>query len=698
MTSSTTLSSPSSYHVLVVDDHPHIRWMLQDCLTRWGYQVSEAKSAEDAIELLQESTFELMITDVHMPGKSGLELAHWAQEHTEDMAVIVMTGEASIESASEAIRASALDYLLKPLMDLGLVQSSVERALVKRQLEVELKLRLNELHASQASFSNVVEKNVNGILVLNKNQEICYANPASRDVFACTEESVHRLFPAIRPGETVEFERGRLSHSQSGYLEVHTVDTQWDGEDAYLITLRDITLRKEAELKLHFDAFHDSLTQLPNRALLMDRLESRIRRAQRRKEGMFAVLFIDLDRFKNINDSLGHTLGDVFLVRVGQRLSSVLRDGDTIARLSGDEFIILLDEISDVNDAVRIAERILAVLRSPFTLDNNEVFTSASIGITTSSIEYHSAAEVLRDADTAMYHAKAEGKARYELFDHAMHTKAVNFLRVETDLRLALQRNEFVLHYQPIVDLNRKQLFGFEALVRWEHPTRGLLYPGSFISVAEETGFIVPLGEWVLREACRQMKAWQIEGFLPYPVKMSVNVSYRQFLQLGWLAQIQKILKETGLDPSFLKIELTENVLIEHTDLINEILQELKSLNIQIDIDDFGTGFSSLSYLHRFPIDTLKIDRSFVSHMKEEGKNLEIVRSIVGLARNLGMNVVAEGIEHEDQLEQLVKFHCDYGQGYFFAKPLDAMGVVQFVRGTHRWMTPPPPTKIPTKV
>lgn len=695
MTSNSSLPVPPSYRVLVVDDHRNIRRMLQSQLTIWGYEVSLAKSAEEALALLDTTSFDLMLTDVHMPGKSGLELAHWAGENCQDMAVIVMTGEASIESASEAIRASALDYLLKPFWDLSLVQSSVERALEKRQLEVELKLRLKELHESQASFSNIVERNVNGILVLDSNKQISYANPSASQNFHCTEESIHRLFPAIRPGETVEFEGERLSPGLQGYLEVHTEPTHWDGNEAYLVTLRDISLRKQAEMQLLFDAFHDSLTQLPNRALLMDRLENRLRRAHRHKDGMFAVLFIDLDRFKNINDSLGHAQGDIFLVRVGQRLSSVLREGDTIARLSGDEFIILLDEIVEINDAIRIAERILTVLKNPFTLENNEVFTSASIGITTSSIGYDSAAEMLRDADTAMYHAKAEGKARYELFTHTMHTNAVNFLRMETDLRLALDRKEFVLHYQPIVDLTRKQLFGFEALIRWNHPTKGLLSPGSFISVAEETGFIVPIGQWVLEEACRQMRYWRDVGLLPYPVKMSVNVSYRQFLQLDWVSQIRRTLAETGLDPSYLKIELTENVLIEHTDLINEILRELKDLKIQIDIDDFGTGFSSLSYLHRFPIDTLKIDRSFVSHMQEEQKNLEIVRSIVGLARNLGMNVVAEGIEHQNQLDQLLKFHCDYGQGYFFAKPLSAEKVAEFVRNTHAWLTPPPPSRLP---
>lgn len=434
--------------ILVVDDHPQIRTLLLLQLQQWGYNAEEATSAEEALTLLQHHTVDLLLTDLHMPGKSGLELAQWAKEHIPHIAVILMTGEASVESATEALRVNAFDYLLKPFGDLSSVQASILRALDKRRLQVELEMRVEELRVSRANFSSIVDLNVNGILVIDHQQNIRYSNPAARERFTCCTEHFGALLDLIRPGRTVEAERERLTPTQSGFIEIQTEEILWAGENALLITLRDITSRKKAELQLAFDAFHDSLTQLPNRALLLDRLENRIRRQQRQVDSMFGVLFIDLDRFKNINDGLGHAMGDVFLIQVAHRLSALLREGDTIARLSGDEFIILLDTIRDVNDAIYVAERILNDFKKPFVLDNAEVFTSASIGITTSDIPYQLASEVLRDADTAMYHAKDQGKGRYALFTRAMHTQAVNLLRLETDLQLALERNEFVLHYQ----------------------------------------------------------------------------------------------------------------------------------------------------------------------------------------------------------------------------------------------------------
>ncbi len=666
--------------ILVVDDHRNVRMMLQVQLRLWGYHVVVEISAEAAMQRLEEEAFDLMITDIHMPGKDGLELAAWVKEHHPDMEVIVMTGEASIESAAAAIRLNAFDYLLKPFWDLGLVQTSVERAIEKQKLKAELKLRMEELRASRASFSSIVEKNANGILVLDASHTIRYSNPAALTEFGLDPTSIQRLLSAIKPGRTVEVQRKSLDSEQTGYAEIHTEESMWGEESAYLVTIRDITHRKQVEQKLLFGAFHDELTKLPNRALFMDRLSRRIGKLKRQTDSMFGVLFVDLDRFKYINDSLGHHTGDVFLVHVAERLVSLLRENDSIARLSGDEFVILLDDLHDISDAVQVAKRVLDEFKKPFELHNSQVYASASIGITTSLIGYEGAHDVLRDADTALYHAKASGKARYELFTHTMHAQAVNFLELETDLRLAFERKEFVLYYQPIIDLKQMKVFGFEALLRWNHPTKGLMMPATFIDVAEETGLIVPLGMWTLGEACRQLKEWEQTAEAASTLKMSVNVSYRQFLQFDLIEQVRSTLERTGLSPERLKIELTENVLIEHTEMVNQILGELKDLNIQIDIDDFGTGYSSLSYLHRFPIDTLKIDRSFVSHMQDDEKNLEIVRSIVGLARNLDMNVVAEGIEHLEELLQLCAIECDYGQGYYFSRPLHAEKALSFLK------------------
>ena len=436
-------------------------------------------------------------------------------------------------------------------------------------------------------------------------------------------------------------------------------------------SLTDVTERKSAEEQLVHDAFHDSLTNMPNRALFTDLLARSLGRAKRRTEYRFAVLFIDLDRFKVVNDSLGHSIGDELLKAIARRVERCIRPGDTVARLGGDEFTILVDDIGDASDATRVADRVQHELAQGFTLGGHEVFTSASIGIALSASGYQSADELLRDADIAMYRAKALGKARYEVFDHAMHAHAKALLELETDLRRAVERAEFRLHYQPLVALDTGRIAGFEAVVRWEHPTRGTIGPAAFIPIAEETGLIIPIGRWVLREACRQMRAWA-DRFPAYgDLAVSVNLSGRQFAQPTLVDEIDQALKETGLDPRRLRIEITESVVMENAASAMAMIDQLRALHVKIDVDDFGTGYSSLSYLQRFSLDHLKIDRSFVSKIDQPGgENAEIVRTIVNLARHLGMDAVAEGVETSDQLALLKELGCQGVQGYLFAKPL----------------------------
>lgn len=442
----------------------------------------------------------------------------------------------------------------------------------------------------------------------------------------------------------------------------------------------DIAERKRAEEQLLHDALHDALTGLPNRVLFMDRLGHAIQLAKRRENYFFAVLFIDLDRFKVINDSLGHMVGDQLLIEIAQRLDQCLRSSDTFARLGGDEFVILLEDIQDNTQPTQIAERIQQMLKQPFNLQGQEVFVTASIGILFNDIGYERAEDLLRDADTAMYHAKGLGRARHQVFDPSMHEHAMALLHIENDMRRAIENHEFQLHYQPIISLRNEMINGFEALLRWQHPTRGLISPAEFIPIAEETGLIIPLGWWVLQEACRQMQAWQVEFPADPPLTISVNISSRQFAQPNLVSEIQRILKETGLSAQSLKLEITESTVMENAEAATRMLQKLRDLGIHLSIDDFGTGYSSLGYLHRFPVDTLKIDRSFINSIENDLEKMEIIRTVTTLAWNLGMDIVAEGVETKKQLAHLKALKCENGQGYLFSKPLDRVAVEAFLK------------------
>lgn len=454
-------------------------------------------------------------------------------------------------------------------------------------------------------------------------------------------------------------------------LQSASVARNAQGESLHLILqIQDITERKRAEQQVHHAASHDALTGLPNRTLLSDRLSLSLARAKRNKEYQFAVLFLDLDRFKLVNDSLGHTLGDQLLVELGRRLALCMRKGDTVARLGGDEFGMLLDGIEDSTDAAYVADRIQEELMSPFELNGHEFLTTTSIGIALSKTGYEGPEDILRDADIAMYRAKANGKARYEVFDVAMHAHAVETLTLERELRRAIERDEIGVHYQPIFSLADQRLVGFEALARWDSRELGPISPVQFIPLAEETGLVVSLGMRVLNEACRQMHEWHTEFPAGPKLSVSVNISGKQLQQLSLVDQIKESLRQTKLDPECLQLEITESVIMENAQEVTEMLTQLKALGVKLSIDDFGTGYSSLSYLHRFPFDILKIDRSFVSRMGTDKESTGIIETILILADKLGKRAVAEGVETPDQLAQLAAAGCDYGQGYLFSRPL----------------------------
>jgi diguanylate cyclase (GGDEF)-like protein/PAS domain S-box-containing protein len=450
----------------------------------------------------------------------------------------------------------------------------------------------------------------------------------------------------------------------------------------------DINEHKETEHmleKLLHNVSHDSLTSLPNRSLFLDRLNHSINNTRRKKDFLFAVLFVDIDRFKIINDSLGHSFGNQLLIETSKKLQSCLRPEDTIARIGGDEFGILLDDITSVNDAISVANRIQKEFKSPFNLNNHDIFITSSIGIAISSTTLEQPEELLRDADLAMFKAKTLGRARHELFDSGMHTHAIEILQLETDLRRAIDRQEFTIYYQPIISLPTGKITGFEALIRWFHPEKGLIMNDKFIPVAEETGLIIPIGRWVLREACIQLNKWQEKFKTEKPLTMSVNISGKQFNHPNLIDQVTQILRETGTDASDLKLEITESTIMENAENARKMLRQLREMNIQLQIDDFGTGYSSLSYLHWFPVNTLKIDRSFVSRIGSDDENLEIVKTIVLLARNLKMNVIAEGIETEEQLQHLRDLKCDHGQGFYFSKPMHTDIIEEVMENDPKW-------------
>lgn len=442
----------------------------------------------------------------------------------------------------------------------------------------------------------------------------------------------------------------------------------------------EITQHQKTQGQLSHQALHDALTGLPNRILFMEHLTKAIQRHRRNPDYLFAVLFIDLDRFKIINDSWGHAVGDQLLIAISGLLQECSRDLDTVARLSGDEFTILVEDLQDHQDAIAIAERLLDQLSLPIHLPEQKVFSGASIGIVLGSSNYDDGLELLRDADIAMYRAKALGKGRYAVFDQEMYDQTIHLSQLETNLRAALEHQDFVLYYQPIVSLETSKLVGFEALVRWQHPQQGLIAPGEFIAIAEDTGLIIPIGEWVLHRACQQLYTWQSELPEAETLHISVNLSSKQIKQLDFIDKLSQILADTGLQGSSLKLELTETMLMDQGEKTIELLTQIKQQQVQLSIDDFGTGYSSLSYLHRFPVDTLKIDRSFVNQITAEGNNCEIVKTIVTLAHSLGMKAIAEGVETAHQVTHLTNLGCEAAQGYYFAKPLNQMEAQLLIR------------------
>jgi diguanylate cyclase (GGDEF)-like protein/PAS domain S-box-containing protein len=477
----------------------------------------------------------------------------------------------------------------------------------------------------------------------------------------------------------------KLGHFVWMLLNVSTVRDSKGNPSHLVFQFQDTTDRKIEEERLVHNVFHDALTGLPNRALFMDRQRLATERARRRKDQVFAVLFLDLDGFKAINDSMGHIMGDQLLIKVSRRLKACLRTTDTLARLGGDEFTILLEDLTDERESLRIVERLQKELALPFKISTSDIQVTTSIGVTSSNPGYERAEDILRDADMAMYRAKSSGRACYQLFDRERHAPQLDVANLGDELDRAVEKGELLLHYQPIALLETGRLCAFEALVRWRHPQRGLILPTDFIPLAEERGSILKIATWVMREACLQLKRWQVRFPLHASLAVTVNLSSKQFMQANLIDQVIEILQDTGVDPRGLKLEITEGVVMENVGTATVLLQQLRALGIELSVDDFGTGYSSLSYLHRLPISWLKIDKSFVRGMVEKREHAEIIKTILTLARSLGIRVVAEGVETLEQLVELRRLQCDAGQGFLFAKPAEAETAVALLAFKNQW-------------
>jgi diguanylate cyclase (GGDEF)-like protein/PAS domain S-box-containing protein len=661
-----------------------------------NFTLRRVETLEDYLRTLKEFEPEVVLSDNALPSFDSRGALSVARAHGGELPFILVSGTVGEERAAELLRSGATDYVLKDSM--GRLSGAIERALVEARERVARREAQEALRVSAQQFRQLADAMPQIVWAARPDGEIDYFNQRWYDFTGGAKgraglkewssvvhpddraSAMNRYAAAVRSGDTYEMEC-RFTDPRHGECRWHLcravpVRGSSGGIVRWFGTATDIDDRKRAEQQLIQNAYYDALTLLPNRALFQDRLEKAVRGASRAKGSYLAVLFLDVDRLKFVNDSLGHAAGDKLLAGFARRFERLVRPGDTIARFGGDEFAIFLPDLSSGDQATRIAERILEGLSEPFSIEGHEIAASASIGVALST-GADAPDALLRNADSAMYRAKALGRGRYEMFDEGMHASALEQLRLERDLRRALERREFVLHYQPVISLGTGRLTGCEALIRWNHPERGLMAPEQFVPLAEETGLIVPIGAWVLETACNQMQSWLARGM--QPIDLAVNFSTRQFKQKALAESISRVLGDSCLQPERLHLELTESLLMESFEQATAILRELSALGIQLSIDDFGTGYCSLAYLKRLPCRALKIDRSFVRGLKQDPGDTAIVTAVIALGHSLGLKVVAEGIETEAQHSFLVQLQCDEGQGHLFSRALPPEEFLDFV-------------------
>jgi diguanylate cyclase (GGDEF)-like protein/PAS domain S-box-containing protein len=673
--------------ILLVEDDENDYILLQTLLSEiegTAFRLDWVPHYDLAKALIRQNKHEVYLFDSSLGDRSGIELLREAIAEGCKAPIILLTGCGERKTDLEAMKTGAADYLVKAELNAPVLERAIRYALNRSRT-------LEALQESQEQFALAAAGANDGLWDWNLKTHQIDCSGRWQAIIGLEDCSAnHRAsywLKRIHPEDKLRFKtrlvehlQGKTSHFEAEYRMQHQ-----DGTYRWVLT-RGLAIRdaqgeayriagSQTDLS-NRRALYDPLTGLANRTLFLDQLERALQEAQSQKDYLLAVLFIDCDRFKIVNDSLGHLIGDQLLIQVAHRLSACLRAGDVVARLGGDEFAVLLENIKGTSHATNVARRLNEALQQSFEVMGHTIYLSASIGVAFNSQKYCQAEDLLRNADTAMYRAKALGKDRYEVFNDSMYAQAQARLQWETFLRQAVERCEFELHYQPIVSLARDRVVGFEALLRWQHPERGLIFPGDFIPLAEETGLIIPISEWILYEACRQMQVWQQQLSLSHPLTVSVNLSRKQFSQPHLADLVAQILQETELDPKSLKLEVTETAIMDQPEeTAIALLSQLKELGLYLSVDDFGIGYSSLSCLHSFPIDSLKIDRSFMSNIDIRGKNATIVQAIITLAHSLNIDVTAEGVETTRQLAHLQALQCDYAQGYFFAKPLSADAV-----------------------
>lgn len=683
-------SSGTSYDILVVDDTPSNLKVISAILEKQeDFIISVAITGEQALERAERCIPDLILLDVMMPGIGGFETCRKlkANENTKEIPVIFMTALAEVRSKVKGFSAGAVDYITKPFHE--------EEVLARVQTHLSLRTAQKKCQESERQLATVLSSLTEVVWSASLNPfQLNYINSAVEDIYGKPADSFlaspELWIEKVHPHDRERLEQGLLNASPGSILALeyrvvsHEALTRWVYCQAKVSfnqetnkvclngTVQDISKRKKAESQLRYVAQHDSLTKLANRSLFLDELESNFESKKNLLGEKWALLFLDLDRFKSINDSLGHGAGDKLLVRVSEVLLSAVRPSDVVARLGGDEFTVLLRNILDEEGVVGICRRIQEKLKIPVNVNGQSIHVTASIGIAMNSSSYGKGEDMLRDADIAMYQAKQMGKACHQFFTTDMYEKEISKITLEKELKVALERNEFSLKYQPIKNLSRNSLEGFEVLVRWNHPRRGVVLPSEFIPILEETGLIIEIGTDVLRRACFQMKQWHKLCLDDDSLFVSVNISAAQIQDPSFIKTVDKILVESGLSPSSLRLEITESMLLEKKELSLDLFQSLRRRGVRLSLDDFGTGYSSLSYLHNFPIDTLKIDRSFIQAMRSGISGFEIIRTIIALARSLQMNVVAEGVETEEQIDYLKVLNCDMVQGYFLSRPLSS--------------------------
>lgn len=688
--------------ILLVDDEPRMLSSLSELLSLSGYQTVSAVGGLEAIKQLQQQDFCLMLLDLKMPGFSGHQVMDYVEEKSLDTTVIVMSGEVSYDAMSQVLRRRAYDYVKKPYAPDELLQT-IENALKQRRLKKEKAQIAEQLKESEQLYRYMVDSSPDIVYMLDEDGKFTFVNDRVVQLLGyqkvelmgrhyseivClddTEKACHVFNErriASRAPHNVELRlRCRDRSQKQGCFETNTIPIEINATGIYrgdhiegkrfvgtYGVIRDISDRKEAERTIKFQAYHDLLTRLPNRALFKDRLNLAVAHAKRAHQQL-AVMFLDLDRFKLVNDSLGHIFGDQLLQVVTQRLRECVREGDTLARFGGDEFTLLLPQITSGADSEVIARKIIDRFKEPFFIENNELYVTISIGIAVYPQDGSSMDELIKCSDTAMYYVKGRGKNAFQFFSSEMNEISLQRLSLERDLRKALEQKQFELYFQPQVEVDAysSTIVAAEALIRWHHPIHGLLGPNEFISIAEDSGLILPIGEWVIEEACATLCAWKDAGF--DNIRIAINLSALQVEHKNFVDGFIRIIDKYGIDGSNLEAEITENLIMQDMESNIQKLHRLSQHGVKIAIDDFGTGYSSLSYLQKLPIHTLKIDRSFITAIDREAAEVCIVDAIVAMARGMKLDLIAEGVESKNQVDYLLRVGCSCMQGYYFGKP-----------------------------